>query len=359
MNCKRITLYQYRNYKQQIFNFNEKIIGICGNNGTGKTNLLDTIYYSCFTKSYFTRQDSQVVTHNKNGMRIDCLIEINDEEYNIKTILRENNRKEIYVNDDQYSRFSKHIGKFPCVMIAPDDVSLINGTGEERRKFIDTILSQLESSYLEALIHYNKVLQQRNSFLKISADKTFVDQDLLNVFDKQLVEKGDFIFNQRKIFLSHFLRNVKDQHKRIAGSDEDISLIYESQLDKNNFKQLLAQNFSRDLYLQRTGIGIHKDELGIYINNIPFKSIASQGQKKTLLFALKLAEFEMLNSKIQISPILLLDDVFEKLDSLRIQQLLTHVCINSNAQVFITDTHKDRLETALIKTAKPYQLIEL
>ena len=359
MHCKKISLTHFRNYTNQTFQFTERLVGICGNNGSGKTNLLDAIYYSCFTKSYFSRTDAQSVKHGLAGMRIESLFENKNEAYKIISILRENNRKEISANEEVYSRFSQHIGKFPCVMIAPDDVSLINDGSEERRKFIDTSLSQLQKNYLQTLIDYNKILQQRNSFLKSSAEKNMLDEELLSVLDKQLVEKGNFIFNERKHFLEKFLPVAMSQYMQIAGMDENIHVSYESQLNNNDFFVLLSENRSRDMYLQRTGCGIHKDELGIYMKDISFKNIASQGQKKTLLFALKFAEFNALKDYTGFAPLLLLDDVFEKLDAPRMHQLLNEVCRQNDAQVFITDTHKHRLEDALKQTGINYQLIEL
>ena len=359
MQCRKISLTHFRNYTSQSFHFTERLVGICGNNGSGKTNLLDALYYSCFTKSYFSNSDTQAVKHGCSGMRIESLFEKNDEAFTVVSILRENNRKEVSVNGELYTRFSQHIGKFPCVMIAPDDVSIINDTSAGRRKMIDTILSQLNTSYLQALIDYNKILQQRNSFLKTSAEKNKLDEELLSVLDAQLAEKGNFIFSRRQNFLNEFLPTVVAQYAHIAAADEQVSMHYESQLHEKDFLQLMHENRSRDMYMQRTGCGVHKDEIGIYMSNVPFKNIASQGQKKTMLFALKLAEFDTLKQHTGFAPFLLLDDVFEKLDAMRMQQLLQDVCAQPDTQVFITDTHRQRLEEALMLTGKPYQLIEL
>ena len=359
MQCRKISLTHFRNYTYRSFHFNEKLVGICGNNGSGKTNLLDAIYYSCFTKSYFSNSDAQSVKHGCGGMRIESLFEKNNEAFTVVTILRENNRKEILVNGEQYTRFSRHIGKFPCVMIAPDDVSLINGTSAERRKMVDTVLSQLNAAYLQALIDYNKILQQRNSLLKISAERNRLDEELLSVLDSQLAEKGNFIFEARKKFLASFMPDAIADYIQIAGAGENINMLYESQLHGKDFLLLLQENRSRDVYMQRTGCGIHKDDVAVYMAGIPFKNIASQGQKKTMLFAMKLAEFSTLKAAAGFAPLLLLDDVFEKLDAARMQQLLLEVCSRPDTQIFITDTHRQRLEEALIQTGQPCQLIEL
>jgi DNA replication and repair protein RecF len=357
--CRQISLTQFRNYSFEHFNFKQNIIGICGRNGSGKTNLLDAIYYLCFTKSSFNRSDNQSVKDGCEGFRIEGNFSNDEAESKLVCVLRENNRKEFSVNDEAYQRFSEHIGKFPCVIIAPDDVSLITEGSEERRKFIDTLLSQLQHDYLEQLIAYNKILQQRNSFLKFAAERNNYDESLLEILNKQLLEKGNFIYQQRKKFLHEFLPQVLAQYIFIAENDDKLALAYESQLNTQSFEELLNENLQRDLYLQRTGSGIHKDDIIIELHQAGFKNIASQGQRKSLLFAFKLAAFETLRENKGFSPILLLDDVFEKLDENRMQNLLEYVCVQSGAQVFITDTHKERLANAFMKIGKDYDLIEL
>jgi DNA replication and repair protein RecF len=244
-------------------------------------------------------------------------------------------------------------------MIAPDDVALITAGSEERRKFIDALLSQLQHDYLEQLIAYNKILQQRNSFLKFASERNSYDESLLEILNSQLLEKGNFIYERRKQFLHTFLPLVLQQYTAIAESDDKVLLQYESQLNNQPFEELLMENLQRDLYLQRTGSGIHKDDVLIELQQSSFKNIASQGQRKSLLFAFKLSAFETLKKNKGFAPILLLDDVFEKLDEKRMENLLDYVCVQSGAQVFITDTHKERLQHAFVKTGKDYNLIEL
>lgn len=357
--CRQISLTQFRNYSFHQFNFTQNIIGISGKNGSGKTNLLDAIYYLCFTKSSFNRPDNQSVKDGFAGFRIEGNFIKDEEEKKLVCILRENNRKEFLVDDESYSRFSEHIGKFPCIIITPDDVSLITEGSEERRKFIDSLLSQLQHDYLEQLISYNKILQQRNSFLKFAAERNSYDESLLEILNKQLLEAGNFVYERRSKFLNNFLPVVLEQYILIADSDDKLLMHYDSQLNDQSFEELLLQNLQRDLYLQRTGSGIHKDDITIELQQSNFKNIASQGQRKSLLFAFKLAAFEMLKKNKAFSPILLLDDVFEKLDEKRMQNLLEYVCVQSDAQVFITDTHKERLQQAFMKIGKDYDLIEL
>ena len=355
----KLALTQFRNYAFQPFSFSERVIGIYGANGSGKTNLLDAIYYLCFTKSYFSRADALNAHYGTQGFRLEAALDKDLQTFHIVCILRENNRKEVVVNEEIYKRFSAHIGKFPCVMIAPDDVELITGSSEERRKFVDTILSQLNAGYLQILIEYNKVLQQRNSLLKAAAEHNRLDEALLDILDEQLSHKGDKIYEWRSRFMQEFIPAVSEEYSSIAGKDDEVKVNYDSQLHKNKMRNLLAENRQRDLYLQRTGAGIHRDDLEIIMHGQSFKSLASQGQRKSLLFALKLAEFSIIQQHKGFAPLLLLDDVFEKLDTDRMHNLLYKVCIQQQAQVFITDTHKERLEEAFTNLGVTYQLIGL
>ena len=327
----------------------------------GKTNLLDAIHYLCFTKSYFSKTDAQHVLTGAQGFRIAGKMQTADGENELTEaicILRENGKKEFLLNGVAYEKFAQHIGKFPCVFIAPDDVQIITGPGEERRRFIDALLCQLDDRYLQQLMNYNKVLQQRNSYLKSLAGDA-ADAQLLGVYERQLAGHGNYVFEQRRLFLQKLVPLVKSFYEKIAGIPEDINLLYESALLENNFEKLLLQNRSRDILLQRTSQGVHRDDIALNLNGQAFKLIASQGQRKSLLFALKLAEFEILRESKGFPPILLLDDVFEKLDAQRMQHLLSWVCIENTGQVFITDTHRERLENALSALQEPFQIIEL
>lgn len=356
---KELIITQFRNYVLQSFRFNERVVGIYGANGSGKTNLLDAIHYICFTKSYFSRADALNAHYGLQGFRLEAALDKGSQPFHIICILRENNKKEITVNEETYKRFSSHIGKFPCVMIAPDDVELITGSSEERRRFIDTILSQLNAEYLQQLIEYNKVLQQRNSLLKSAAEHNRLDNDLLSILDEQLGTKGDKLYAWRNAFMHEFLPAVLEEYYSIAGKDDEISVQYYSQLHNNNMQLLLNENRQRDLYLQRTGAGIHKDDLEMIMHSQSFKSLASQGQRKSLLFALRLAEFNIIRKHKGFAPVLLLDDVFEKLDAERMHNLLYKVCVQQEAQVFITDTHQARLSDAFEKLGVAYEMVAL
>ncbi|MBX9732645.1 MAG: DNA replication and repair protein RecF [Chitinophagaceae bacterium] len=356
---EEIELVQFRNYTSQKNSFTERIIGICGANGTGKTNLLDAIYYLSFSRSYFSRTDVQNVQHGMQGMRIAGKYMLQNETTAVQCILRENNKKELWVEEEQYKKISDHIGKFPAVMIAPDDISLITGGSEERRTLIDTILSQTNPIYLKSLINYNKILQQRNAFLKQYEYPQIPDEKLLQVFNEQLTLEGNIIYEIRKKFMDIYIPLVQKFYEQIAGLPERISLTYESQLHEESFSTLLSKNLQKDLALQRSNTGIHKDDISFTLYEYPFKMEASQGQRKSLLFSLKLAEWDYLKMIKGFAPILLLDDVFEKLDANRMFHLLMQVCSKEGGQVFITDTHADRLSAQLAATGTPYQLITL
>jgi DNA replication and repair protein RecF len=372
----KISLTQFRNYRFSAFDFTERVVGICGLNGKGKTNLLDAAYYCCFTRSYFTKSDGLNAEFDTDGFRIEAKtkpppppeggteqsedrkdVQKNTDE--IVCIYRTAGKKEILLNSVPYTKLSEHIGRFPAVMIAPDDIALITDGSEERRRFMDTVLSQVDAEYLQQLITYNKVLQQRNSLLKRFAEQQKTDWPLLEVLDEQLIAPGNFIYVKRKAFTEAIIPLVQKFYHRIADNEEAISLQYDSQLNENNFHDLLNNFRQKDFMLQRSNAGIHKDDINFQLNGHLFKTTASQGQRKSLLFALKLAEFELLKANKGFAPLHLLDDVFEKLDDNRMHQLLHWVCNENNGQVFITDTHRERLEDAFKNLNTAYQIIEL
>ncbi len=321
--------------------------------------MLDAIYYMCFTKSYFGKTDIQNAQQGKQGFRVEGQITLKDNSHRITCVLRENGKKEFGVDNENYTRFAAHIGKFPCVMIAPDDVAIITQASEERRKFIDYTISQLDATYLQTLIDYNKILQQRNSLLKQLADTGNMDENLMEVISAQLVAAGNFIYTRRSRFLEGFIPLVLQLYHSIAESEEKLTITYKSHLQSNGFKNLLIKNRAKDITLQRTTQGIHRDDLEFGLEGYPFKTTASQGQRKCLLFALKLAEFEVLLQHKGFPPLLLLDDIFEKLDEARMKNLLFKVCVENKGQVFITDTHCNRLKEALEQLQVGHNIIAL
>ncbi len=356
---KKISLVQFKNYESRAFLFDERIVGISGKNGVGKTNLLDAIYYLCFTKSYFSRSDLQNIKNGTSGFRAEANLALQGKSMDAICVVREGEKKEFMVNGEPYERFSEHVGKFPCVIVAPDDVDIIAGGSEVRRRFMDALISQIDSVYLRTLIEYNKVLQQRNSYLKSIAEDKSTDLSLLDVYDDQMVKAGYILFEKRKFYLGQALPSASSFYQQISNDQASMELVYESQLLNGSFMQLLRSQRERDIYLQRTLAGIHRDNIEIRLDGEPFRYMASQGQRKSLLFALKLAEFMLLKEAKGFSPILLLDDVFEKLDADRMHNLLHWVCVENDGQIFITDTHGERIRQKLEELGLPFQLIEL
>jgi len=354
-----ISLVQFKNYRQQSFRFDKRIVGICGKNGTGKTNLLDAIHYLCFTKSYFSRIDAANVQQGQSGFRLEGSFDFDNKTEKTVCILRETGKKEFSLNEGIYEKLSQHIGRYTCVMVAPDDAQLITGGSEERRRFLDALLCQLDAEYLQQLIRYNKVLRHRNSLLDSFAESGYKNISLLEVLNEQLVKPAEYVYEKRQQFLVTFIPAVIELYEEIAQRKEELMISYESDLQSQSFSQLLKAYQPKDIAAQRTTTGIHKDDLEIKMNAQQFKNIASQGQRKSLLFALKLTEMDVLKNEKGYAPILLLDDVFEKLDEERITNLLKKVCVENSGQVFITDTNKERLEQHLALLQTDYQLITL
>jgi DNA replication and repair protein RecF len=354
LSLRKISLVQFKNYGQEHFLFDKRIIGITGRNGSGKTNLLDAIYYLCFTKSYFTSSEAQNTQYHTNGFRVEGWLEKDGQDARVVCTLKEG-KKEIALNDEYYERFSHHIGKYPAVMIAPDDAEIILGGSEERRKWLDALLCQLYPGYLENLITYQKVLAQKNSLLKTLNPSA----SLLDVFDEQLIRHGAPVFEWRKNFLPGFIEQVQKLYDYLAGKHEVVNIQYQSSLHEQTFTELLHTNRHKDLLMQRTTGGIHRDDLLFLLDDHPMKTSASQGQRKSFLFALKLAQYEVIRQHKQFPPLLLLDDVFEKLDQDRVSRLIALVSGENFGQVFITDTHASRLEAAFASQMDNFRLIQM
>ena len=361
---REIDLFQFKNYPEKHFSFSKRIIGFTGNNGVGKTNLLDAIHYLGLTRSYFGRNDVQATQFGSQGFRIQGVFKKGEQEELVSCILRENGKKEISVNGTIIPRQIDHIGAFPIVFIAPDDAQLIIGDSKDRRAFIDQLICQLDSTYLQQLLTYNRVLQQRNAQLKEAAVEHHKEDPLLDIYDQQLQPLGQHIFEKRKSVLADLIPATLEIYHQLACTSEHKSvekplLFYKSELHTNSFESLLKTSRTRDIYLQRTTKGIHRDDLECLLEEQPFKQISSQGQRKSLLFALKLASLQLLDKTMKHPPLLLLDDFFEKLDDSRIENLLQFVCNQVRSQVFLTHTSTEKLQHHLKKTKEPYEIIEI
>ena len=359
MHLQKITLVNFKNFEFQTFDFQEEINCFVGNNGVGKTTVLDAIYYLSFAKSYFNPAATQNIKHSEEFFMIEGEYRINDKIDNVVCSLKRGNKKVVKRNGKVYEKFSEHIGFLPLVIISPGDRDLIVEGSDTRRKFMDNVISQSDKLYLQTIIKYNKVLAQRNSLLKyFAANRTF-DALNLKVYDEQLESYGSVIFKRRTEFLEVFIPIFKERYAAISSSKEQVSLVYKTQLDEGSLLELFAQNMERDRLLQYTSVGIHKDDLSFEIDGYPIKKFGSQGQQKSYLIALKLAQFDFIKSQANIKPILLLDDIFDKLDDLRVEQLINLVNNDEFGQLFISDTHKQRTEDVVKKTNQPYKIFQL
>lgn len=324
----------------------------------GKTNLLDAIYYLCFARSYFHNLETLNVLHGHEGFRIEGRLVKSHKQERVLCTYRKG-KKEVAINGDAYARLSRHLGIFPAVIITPDDAVLVNGGSEQRRKYIDTLLTQIDMKYLDDLIAYQKILIQRNSLLKNTRPGHVPDGELLEVFDARLAFYGQQIYEKRQDFLPAIVDKIIHYYHRIALREEVISLTYQSTLETSSMEELLIRNRSRDIYLQRTSDGIHRDDILFLLNGHPFKQTASQGQRKNFLFALKLAQYDILRAFKGFPPLLLLDDLFEKLDHERISHLISLISQPGFGQVFITDTEEGRLHNTFAGGLDELQMIRL
>ena len=359
MYLQKISLVNFKNIATQTFDFQEKINCFVGENGVGKTNILDAIYYLSFAKSYFNPIARQNIRHGEDFFMVEGSYFVNEREEKIICSLKKGQKKILKRNGKAYDKFSEHIGTLPLVIVSPADRDLIVEGSDTRRKFIDGVISQQDKTYLQKLISYNKVVSQRNALLKyFAANRTF-DALNLKIYDDQLISLGNVIFDKRKTFLELFTPIFNEKYQVISQDKEKVNLTYKSQLQIMSFEELLQQNLEKDRMLQYTSVGVHKDDLSFDIGEYPIKKFGSQGQQKSYLIALKLAQFEFIKEKSNVTPILLLDDVFDKLDERRVTQIIDLVNKDEFGQIFITDTHSDRTEKVIRKHHKSYEIFKL
>jgi DNA replication and repair protein RecF len=347
MFLQHLYLLNFKNYSETTLLFSEKINCFVGNNGVGKTNLLDAIHYLSLCKSYFNIIDSQNIKHGEDFFVIQGKYERFNSEEEIYCGFKSAGRKVFRRNKKEYERLADHIGLLPIVMITPSDIMLITEGSEERRKLIDSIISQFDNNYLSTLIKYNKILAQRNKLLKEQAKSRKFDDDILDVYTDQLVTSGQSIYERRKQFIDSLIPVFQKYYNFISNGTEKVELIYQSQLNENDYKRLMEQSLQKDRMLEYTSAGIHKDDLQLLIQGHPVKRIGSQGQQKTYLVALKLADFEFLAQVSGLKPVLLLDDIFDKFDSERVSQIIRLAAGENFGQIFITDTDLNRIQSVL------------
>ncbi|MFT4031166.1 MAG: DNA replication/repair protein RecF [Siphonobacter sp.] len=364
---ERLQLSHYKSYETGNFLFSEGVNAIVGENGSGKTNLLDAIYFLSLTKSAMTTQDALAIKHGADFMLIEGLFSNNEHrnedsytgrrKSTITISIPRRQRKIVMQEKKPYERLADHIGKYPVVLMAPDDTDLVREGSEERRKFFDGVLSQQRPDYLSDLLQYNRILEQRNSLLKQFHERHYTDEDLLEAYSKPLVELAEKLYEQRKTFLAEFLPVFQEHYALLSESRESVQIRYESEVETEDFSQQFWLNRHRDVAAQRTTLGVHRDDYSFEINAYPLKKFGSQGQQKSFVIALKLAQFELLTREKGFQPILLLDDIFDKLDDRRIARLMGMMRDGTFGQVFLTDARPERTHALFLEAGIEVNLI--
>lgn len=355
---KRISILNYKNLEQVDLAFSRKMNCIIGRNGMGKTNLMDAVYYLSFCKSATNPIDSQNICHDQDFFVVQGFYETDDgDPEEVYCGLKRRQKKQFKRNKKEYTRLSDHIGLIPLVMVSPADSLLIAGGSEERRRFMDVVISQFDREYLDALIRYNKALLQRNTLLKAEVEP---EEELMAVWEEAMAASGEVVYRKRREFIDEFIPVFQSYYSYISQGREQVSLAYESHAAKGNLLELLAASRQRDRIMGYSLKGVHKDDLIMQLGDFPIKREGSQGQNKTYLIALKLAQFEFLKrTGSHTTPIVLLDDIFDKLDASRVEQIVKLVAGDSFGQIFITDTNRDHLDKILKKIEGDYKLFEV
>lgn len=346
MILRHLRIHQFKNHEESSFDFCDKINSFSGPNGCGKTNILDAIYTLSNTKSYFNHIDQQLIQFEKDEFSLkgqfgESLLDSNQVIDILLTL--QNKKKTLRKNGKPYTRLLDHIGAIQTVFITPYDISLVFEGSEERRKFIDYTISQINKSYLFSLVEYRKFIEQRNAFLKNSYGRN-IDPLILESFDVKISPIADEIHRVRKEFVDDFIPLFNENYKFISGSVEHCRIDYSSSLNDKPMTQILEENRSSDIMSQRTISGVHKDDLEFFLNEQPLKKFGSQGQIKSFVIALKIAQFQFFKINSQQLPIILLDDIFEKIDSERSQKLMARMCSSEFGQIFVSDTHRERIK---------------
>ena len=352
MKLTKLQLTNFKNYESLHAEFSEQVTCFAGQNGEGKTNLLDAIFYLCIGKSYFHSVEKFNRLHQTDFLRIEGNFQSEKKEHQVTIVSKQGAPKRIEQNGLLLSRVSEHLGFMPVCFIAPDDSVILLGGSETRRRFVDTALSQMNQNYLYELIEYNKILQQRNALLK--ADYT--DERLLQTYNDQLNPLGKTIYGVREAYVQELSPLAQAIYEFISEEKEAITLNYKSQLQNGEFHSLLSAATEKDKYLKRTTVGIHRDDIQLLIDGHELKKVGSQGQQKTALLAIKLAEYELLAKFTKRKAILLLDDIFDKLDRGRVKKLFSYLGKHAESQLFITDTNGDRLETLLSEFGRKFEI---
>lgn len=359
MFLRKLSVLNFKNYPEAELEFSSHVNCFTGNNGEGKTNILDAIHYLSFCKSFFNPIDSQNILHDAPFFLVQGIYYVGGQEEEIYCGLKRSQKKQFKRNKKEYTRLADHIGLFPLVMISPADSELVTEGSESRRKFMDSVIAQFDREYLEKLIQYNRILSHRNMLLKQIGGNHSFDKDSMEIWDHQLIEYGELIHQKRRDFIANFIGIFQKYYELISGGKEQVDLSYISHLNDKPFKEVLEKALQRDLAMEYTTVGIHKDDLDFKIDDYPLKKYASQGQQKSFLIALKLAQYDFIKQIKQVTPILLLDDIYDKLDDFRVKQLMELVSSDHFGQLFITDTHPSRLAELFQSTAVDFKFFKI
>ncbi len=355
MILEELSILNYKNIEQAEIRLSPGINCFVGKNGMGKTNLLDAVYYLSFCRSYTNPVDSQIIRHDADVCMLQGKYRMKDDTpVEIYSGLRRRQKKQFKRDKKAYDKLTDHYGLIPLVMISPTDAELIAGVGEDRRKFMDMAISQYDKEYLRALVNYSKALQQRNVLLK--NEEVAMDLTLMELWEEQMVANGTLIHQKRKAFVEELTPIFNDFYTRISRSAERVSLDYVSQLTDSDFGERLAANRQRDLILGHTTVGVHRDELEMLLGGYPMKKVGSQGQNKTFFVSLKLAQFHFLLKRGHTVPILLLDDIFDRLDTHRVEEIVKLVSGPGFGQIFISDTNRQSLDKILERFHDNYKV---
>ena len=361
MHLKSLSLLNFKNFESLDLELCHKMNCFIGDNGIGKTNILDSIYYLSFCKSAINQSDKQNIKQDEEFFVIQGEFFREGENEKIYCGFQKDKKKSFRRNNVEYQRLSEHIGFIPIVFSTPYDSNLIHLGSEVRRKFVDSIISQFNKNYLNDLMAYNQTLEQRNSLLKKASKNPKFDYDEIEIWDIQLVKKGIEIYNVRKIFANEIKPIFQDYYNKISQykTTENVELIYNTQLIDEDFALLLKKNFEKDKFLQYTSAGIHKDDFEFLLNNNLIKRYASHGQQKTYTISLKFAQYDYIKNKINFNPILLLDDIFDKLDKKRVKMITQLVANDNFGQIFMTDTSHTRLPEIVENLNIEYKIFNL
>jgi DNA replication and repair protein RecF len=359
MILKTLKLLNFKNIEEANLNFSKNLNCFTGKNGAGKTNILDAVFYLSSTKSYFNSPDHLNVKENSDFFTIEGVFQKFEKDEKIFCAFSNEKKKIFKRNDKAYQKYSEHIGYIPLVMISPNDSELITGTGEERRKYLDSAISQYDQEYLQELIAYNTVLLQRNKLLKNALKNSYFDYDTIEIYNEQLNRSGSLIYSKRKLLIKELLPGFEKYYYGISKKNESVKLVYESHLDDNDLLGLLNNSIEKDKMLGYTSKGIHRDDLIFTIESMPLKKSGSQGQQKTFLTALKFAQFEFIKKTLKINPLLLLDDIFDKFDSERVEEIIKITAENQFGQIFLTDTNPIRVKKVIENEGHDFRLFNV